>query len=132
MQLTAVAAVAAGSAIGGAARYLVAVALASRSTAFPTSTLAVNVVGGLALGVFIQALAPPAAPGGTPTATWLFLTVGICGGFTTFSAFGLDAVRLLQQGESSRAAVYIAASVGLTIAAIQAGLLLGRMLQRSG
>lgn len=123
-------AVAAGSAIGGAARYLVAMSLAGRAAVFPVGTLAVNVVGGFALGVFVQLLGQPPASATPPSATWLFLAVGLCGGFTTFSAFSLDAVRLFQAGESPRAVLYIGASVGLAIAALYAGLFAGRMLAR--
>lgn len=125
-------AVAAGSAIGGAARYLVAISLAGRASVLPLGTLTVNVLGGFALGVLVQALgqahaSPPDAPAST---TWLFLAVGLCGGFTTFSAFSLDTVQMVQAGESPRAVVYVAASVGLSIAAMYAGLVVGRVLAR--
>lgn len=130
MQLGPILAVAAGSAVGGAARYIAAVTLASRSAVFPLGTLFVNVAGGFVLGVLVQSLAEPGADS-TSRATWLFLTVGLCGGFTTFSAFGLDAVRLLQGGHASRAALYMLLSVGLTVLAVYAGLLVGRLAGRA-
>ncbi|WP_245321131.1 CrcB family protein [Bradyrhizobium sp. NAS96.2] len=56
----------------------------------------------------------------------MFLTVGICGGFTTFSTFSLDAIVLMQRGELWPAGAYIAASVALSILALFGGLLLVR------
>lgn len=129
VQLTPIAAVAAGSALGGVARYLVGIALTSQPGSFPLGTFTVNIVGGFLLGVFVRVLA---AAGIAPASTAsLFLTVGICGGFTTFSAFSLDAVRLVEHGAGLRAVVYVAGSVALGIAAVLAGLHAGRLFSTS-
>lgn len=125
MQLSPVLVVAAGSAIGGVARYLVGLSLAPRAGAFPVGTLAVNIAGCFLIGVFARLLGDPNGSGSS--ATWLFLAVGLCGGFTTFSAFGLDVVRLAHAGAHARAAVYVGASLGLSIAAVYLGMLAGRV-----
>jgi len=114
--------VALGGAIGAAARY-VTVMLAARlvGTGFPWGTLTVNTVGSLAMGMLaiwletrgLMRLAP-------------LLMSGILGGFTTFSAFSLDAVTLGASGDLRGAAIYIAASVGLSIMALLAGMALMR------
>lgn len=115
--------VAAGSAVGGALRFAVGSALAPRAPlAFPTATLLVNVAGSLLLGVLLRDA--PAA--GEPSALRLALTVGLCGGFTTFSTFGYETVRLVQGGAAARAALYVALSVGLSLLAVAAGLAIGR------
>jgi len=112
--------VALGGAIGSAARYGVGV-LAARlfGLGFPWGTLAVNVLGGLAMGVLAARVGPE------NESLRLLLGVGILGGFTTFSAFSLEAVRLMQQGPGM-AMLYIAASFVLAIGACWAGLVLGR------
>ncbi len=115
-----------GGGIGAALRHGVNVAVARwLGTGFPWHTLAVNVVGSLAMGLLVGWLALRAE------ANWsqpmrLFLTTGICGGFTTFSAFSLDAVLLWERGETAAAAVYVAASVAASIAGLVAGLILMR------
>jgi CrcB protein len=92
-------------------------------TAFPYGTLTVNVVGSLAMGL----LAAYFAFKGDATQHWrLFFTTGILGGFTTFSAFSLDAVLLYERGETGLAALYVLASVALSIAGLFAGLALVR------
>ena len=111
--------VALGSAVGGALRFAVGTALAPRSPlAFPTATLLVNVSGSLLLGLLLRDVRGP----GDPTALRLALTVGLCGGFTTFSTFGLETVRLAQGGAPARAALYVVLSVGLSLAAVAVGL----------
>lgn len=119
-------AVAAGSALGGVARHLVGLALASRSQGFPLGTLAVNVAGGFLLGVFARLFTQDPA-----NAARLFLTVGFCGGFTTFSAFGMDTVRLLQDGAPGRAGLYVVASVAASILATWLGLVAAGGLARA-
>lgn len=121
--LSSLAAVAAGSALGGLLRYLVGVLVAPASTGFPWATLVVNGAGSLLLGMlavtFLQ---------GSPTAMRLFWTVGLCGGFTTFSAFALDTVTLAATGAPWRAAANVAANLLLCLGAAAGGLALGRAL----
>jgi fluoride exporter len=89
-----------GGALGAGARYLVGVALAS-----PWATLAVNLIGGLAMGLLIGSLA-------RDSESWrLFAGVGVLGGFTTFSAFGLDSWRMIERGQYPLAAFYVTVSV---------------------
>jgi len=86
---------------------------------FPFSTFAVNVLGCLAVGVLAGMAERQDAFG--PDAR-LFLFTGLLGGFTTFSAFGLEAVYLLRRGEVATAALYAGGSVVLGIAAVWLGL----------
>jgi len=114
--------VALGGAIGAALRYLTNVsALRLFGTGFPVATLVVNVVGSFAMGVLVTVLA---RKGGNHLAP--FLMTGILGGFTTFSAFSLDALTLWERGQAASAFTYVAASVLLSLAAIAAGLALAR------
>lgn len=115
----------AGGAIGTAARHLVNVGFGRwLGAGFPWSTLFVNVVGGFLMGALIEALALR-FDGSIELRT--FLATGILGGFTTFSAFSMDAVLLMQRGETATAALYIGASVLLSILALLAGLWLMRL-----
>lgn len=114
--------VAAGGAVGALARYAsVMLAGALLGGSFPYGTLAVNVVGGFAIGALAGVLA-------VGEALHLFLVVGILGGFTTFSAFSIDVVNLMQQGRIGEAAIYVTASVFLSVGAAFAGVALGRVL----
>lgn len=118
--------VALGGAIGSAARYGVNVWSARAfGLGFPWGTLTVNVVGGLVMGLLAALFALKAE---APHEAKLFLMTGALGGFTTFSAFSLDAVALWERGEATTAALYVLSSVGLSIAALIAGLALGRAL----
>ncbi len=113
-------AAAAGGALGAGARFLVNVGFAQLfGSSFPWATLTVNVVGSFLMGVLV-ALVQPVLGG---SALWrTFLATGVLGGFTTFSAFSLDAFELFERRQPMLAAVYVAASVGLAIAALMAGL----------
>ena len=92
-------------------------------TAFPWHTLIENVTGSLVMGL----LAAYFALKGDASQTWrLFLTTGILGGYTTFSAFSLDTVLLYERGETAMAALYVLASVALAIGGLFAGLALVR------
>lgn len=114
--------VAAGGALGASARYLTGVgAVRLLGLGFPWGTLTVNVVGSFLMCVLIVALAERGGMRFAP-----FLTVGILGGFTTFSAFSLDAVTLFERGQVSAAAGYVAASVILSITALFLGLWIAR------
>ncbi len=111
--------VALGGAIGATARYGVGLSAARwLGVAFPWGTLLINVLGGLAMGL----LAARTAPEDTLR---LALGVGVLGGFTTFSAFSLETVRLLEH-QPGLAMLYVAASVLLCIGACWLGLSLGR------
>jgi CrcB protein len=121
--------VALGSAIGGALRHGVNVSSARLlGTAWPYGTVTVNIVGSFAIGV----IAAYFALKGQASQTWmLFLATGILGGFTTFSAFSLDAVLLWERGQVGRAALYVGSSVALSIGALVLGLAIVRHLVNS-
>ena len=114
--------VALGGAVGASLRYLTNhLALRLAGTGFPFGTLTVNVLGSFAMGVLVVLLGQFSANRYAP-----LLMTGLLGGFTTFSAFSLDAVTLVERGEAGLAAAYVLASVGLSLAAITAGLWLTR------
>ncbi|GGB26114.1 putative fluoride ion transporter CrcB [Sphingomonas metalli] len=112
-----------GGALGSGGRYLTGRAAASLlGPDLPWGTLAVNLLGGFAMGLLAGSLARIGS--GEP---WrLFLGVGVLGGFTTFSAFTLDTVTLLERGQSVLALGYILLSVAGAMAALVAGLSLAR------
>jgi fluoride exporter len=117
-------AVFAGAGLGGLLRHGVNVAAARLlGTGFPAGTLAVNLIGSFAMGCLVAWFARVADPG----QGWrLFLTTGLLGGFTTFSAFSLDTATLLERGSPGTAVVYAGVSVLGAVAALFAGLLLVR------
>lgn len=100
----------AGSFIGGVARYLLSQIIHSKiSTVFPVGTFAVNMIGCLLIGLLIAL-----AEKNNLSEEWkIFFTVGILGGFTTFSAFSLESIQLIRNGEQGMAALYILLSVVL-------------------
>jgi fluoride exporter len=111
-----------GAGIGGALRHGVNVGCARVcGTAFPWGTLTVNVLGSFIMGALAGWLAFKADEGWSQPLR-LFLTTGILGGFTTFSAFSLDAVLIWERGQNGLAATYVAASVLLSIVGLVAGL----------
>jgi CrcB protein len=115
-----------GGGIGAAVRHGVNVASARQfGPAFPYGTLLINVTGSLIMGL---AAGYFAFKGGASQPLRLFLTTGILGGYTTFSAFSLDAALLYERGALGLAAVYVLASVALSIAGLFAGLALVRSL----
>ena len=118
--------VALGSGIGGALRHTVNVAAARvMGTSWPYGTFAVNIAGSFAMGV----IAGYFALSGSASQRWLlFLTTGILGGFTTFSAFSLDVTLLFERGRLGATAGYLLGSVALSIAALVLGLALVRRL----
>lgn len=113
-----------GGAFGAGARHLTGrAALALWGPGFPWGTLTVNLLGGFAMGVLVAWLASRSAGG---EALRYLLGVGVLGGFTTFSAFSLDAVQMLQRGDHGIALAYILASVIGSLVALFAGLQLSR------
>ncbi len=108
-----------GGAVGSGARYLTGRAMtALLGAGYPFGTLAVNLVGGLLMGVLVGVLARNAAPEG-----WrLLIGVGVLGGFTTFSSFSLDVVTMAERGAPGLALGYVLVSVIGSIAALFAGL----------
>jgi CrcB protein len=113
-----------GGGVGAALRHGINLASArSLGTAFPYGTLIINVTGSLLMGL----IAGYFALKGDASQHWrLFLTTGILGGYTTFSAFSLDAALLYERGEVGAAAIYVTASVAVSIAGLFAGLAIAR------
>ena len=112
--------------MGSGARYLVGVGvsrLVGVTSGFPWATLCVNVVGSFLMGLFIEALALRLS--GSPELRTFFAT-GVLGGFTTFSAFSLDFATLFERKQEVLAGAYLISSVGLSILALFAGLILAR------
>jgi CrcB protein len=113
-----------GGAIGAGLRYMVGnVAIRLFGISFPWATLFVNIAGSLLMGILIGVLARRT---GTPEEVRIFLATGLLGGFTTFSAFSLDAISLWQRGESVSAAGYVLASVIFSLLGLFAGLMIVR------
>ncbi|CAG0911132.1 unnamed protein product [Cyprideis torosa] len=120
--MTALIQVAIGGAVGASARYLTGIAAARvLGKGFPWGTLIVNILGSFAMGVLVVALAHLSANRYAP-----LLMTGILGGYTTFSAFSLDAVTLFERGQTMLAGGYVAVSVIASISALFAGMLLTR------
>ncbi len=108
--------IALGGAFGSVLRYLMVAAIGA-----PWGTAAVNVLGSFTIGALFVLL--------DGRAGWqFFLMTGLLGGFTTFSAFSLDSLKLFQQGQSLQAAGYVLASVALSLIAVALGVALARSL----
>ena len=121
---TQIASIAAGGALGSVARYALSSQLAEWiDRPFPWPILIVNVLGSFAMGVIVQV---GVLKLGLPLEVRTFLTAGFLGGFTTFSAFALDSVVLMDRGDVAGAVFYVAASVLGSIAALFLGLALVR------
>ena len=119
-------AVAAGGALGSVARYLVGIGSGKLfGTDFPWGTLLINVTGSFLIGAFVGLFA---VKWDLSQAARIFLTVGICGGYTTFSTFSLDAYYLIERGQILASSAYIGASVALSAGALVAALKLVRIL----
>jgi fluoride exporter len=115
-----------GGAIGAMLRFAMVSLVGFLPNGFPFGTLLVNILGSVAMGVLVGALAK-----WTPEyqeQIRLFVAVGIFGGFTTFSSFSLDTIVLIERGELLLAATYIIGSALLAIAGLWAGLAAVRLL----
>jgi len=116
--------VALGGAIGASARYAVGIgAVRLMGHGFPWGTLAVNVVGALAMGILVELLALKLSGSQSLRA---FLAVGVLGGFTTFSAFSLEVVLMIERKALVLAAAYAGVSVVASVAALFLGLWIAR------
>lgn len=123
--------IAAGGALGSIARYWLAGAIDSRlNVNFPWGTVLVNVAGSFAIGIF-AAMALNDGRWSLGENWRLFLIVGICGGFTTFSSFSLQTLSLLREGLLLRAGGHVALSVLACLIATWAGLALMQTFGRS-
>jgi fluoride exporter len=116
--------VAVGSAIGGVSRYLLG-GLVQRllDTTFPAGTLLINISGSFLLGAILRYAIE------TPTLSpevRAFLTIGFCGGYTTFSTFSYETVAMLEDGEWTRAGLYVGASVLLSLLGVFLGFAVAR------
>jgi CrcB protein len=118
-----------GAGIGGVARYGVGVWLHDAAgAAFPWGTLFVNISGSFLVAALYGIL-----EGTVVAPEWrVFLGIGICGGYTTFSAFSYESIQLLQDGEWNRALLYIFGSLVVSLSAAALGLTLASTLLRKG
>ena len=120
-------AVALGGAFGSVARFWMTGAMtALTGPRFPWGTLAINILGSFVIGLVAGITLTPARVGMHPDLRIFFMT-GICGGFTTFSAFSLQTLELVQAGDVAPAFGYILGSVALCLLAVWGGWLLGRI-----
>ena len=115
--------IALGSALGGMARYgLSGLAAGWLGPEFPWGTVIINVLGSFVIGFFATVTGPDGRVVATEDAR-RFVMVGLCGGFTTFSAFSLQTLDLAQSGDLARAGLNVAASVTLCLLAVWLGYL---------
>ncbi len=120
-------AVAVGGAIGSVARFWMTGAMtAATGSRFPWGTLLINIIGSFVIGVVAGFTLTPVRMGVHPDIR-IFLMTGICGGFTTFSAFSLQTIEMIQTGDIVPAIGYILGSVAFCLLAVWGGWLLGRV-----
>ena len=113
--------IAIGSALGGMARYAISMAtLQVGGGTFPWGTLGINVAGSFVIGLFFALTIPTGGLPASPNLR-LFVMTGLCGGFTTFSAFSLQSLSLLRQGQYAASFGYMAGSVALCVLAAGLG-----------
>ena len=119
-----------GSALGGGARYWCAVFAARHfGETFPWGTLAVNIIGSFVIGFFATLTGADGRVSVTAE-TRLFVMVGLCGGYTTFSAFSLQTLDLIREGEMLRASGNIVSSLALCLLAVWLGHIAAASLNR--
>lgn len=116
-------AVAIGGALGSVLRYAVGLAMQRASVDFPYGTLTINVSGSLVLGFLMRFLLATTASPELRAA----LTIGVCGGYTTFSTFSYEIAALMEGGHVGRAATYAVLSTVLSVAATFAGFAFARV-----
>lgn len=114
--------VALGGGLGAGLRFLAVQAMSRAMPGFPAGTMAVNVAGSLVMGIAAVILMERGGFGRLAP----FLVTGVLGGFTTFSAFSLDALYLIERGRTGAALGYVAGSVALSIGGLALGLWLAR------
>ncbi len=115
-----------GSALGGLARFWLSIwTVQLLGPRLPWGTLLINVLGSFVIGWFSALTGQDGRLSVAPEVR-LFVIVGVCGGFTTFSSFSLQTLELLQREDYGWAAAYIAGSVALCLASVAAGYVLGR------
>jgi CrcB protein len=120
--------IALGSALGGMARYGCSSLLARAvGETFPWGTLAVNILGSFVIGAFTALTGPDGRVLVAPDAR-LFVTVGFCGGFTTFSSFSLQTLGLIRSGEFAAAGLNAGLSLGLCMLSVWAGFAAGMLI----
>lgn len=123
-------AVALGAMLGGLGRWLVSLALLTTDpAAFPWATLCANLAGSFVIGFYATLSGPDGRLFAGPRQRQ-FVMAGLCGGFTTFSVFSLESLRLLQAGGPMSAGLYIAVSLVGWLMAVWLGHLLARRLNR--
>lgn len=123
-------AIALGGAVGSVARYLCALAgIALLGSAFPFGTLGVNVAGSFLIGLYATLTEPDGRVFATP-AMRQGVMGGFCGGFTTFSVFSLESIRLLEAGQWGLAAGYVAVSAATWLPAVWLGHRLAQRMNR--
>lgn len=121
--------IAVGSALGGMARYWCTGAAARLfGETFPWGTLLINILGSFVIGFFVALTSPEIGRYVVDQNIRAFVTVGLCGGFTTFSAFSLQTMVLMQEGEWLHAGGYILGSVALCLLFVWLGHLLATQL----
>ena len=112
-----------GGGLGATGRYLTTLACSKICACFPLGTLSVNIIGSFIMGfgflLFMEKIS-------VPNEFKLFLTVGFCGGLTTFSTFSLDVWNMFFSGEFLKAALYILLSIILSLGALFAGVMVAK------
>ncbi len=106
-----------GAAFGGVVRYIISESMVTHTGRFPFATFMINILGSFLLGLILAI----SLRHGMTTSTKLFWTVGFCGGFTTFSTFSMETLRLLEHGHMTIAITYTVSSVVFGIAAAWVG-----------
>ncbi|MCW2247179.1 CrcB protein [Azospirillum fermentarium] len=120
--------IALGSALGGMARFACSNWAAAFGLRFPVGTVLINILGSFVIGL-AATLTAPGSRFAVPGDARLFITVGLCGGYTTFSSFSLQTLELLREGEWLGAGMNVVLSVVLCLAAVWGGHLAATLLE---